>query len=128
MKSALNRTLGAATAAYGAAILLCPQLLARPAGLPTTPNGAATPETAPLIQMVGARDTAIGLAMLCANGGRERRWVTWCRIGFDIGDALVLGTRLPTRAHRAKAAAFALAWAALNAYSLSEKARTEDPA
>ncbi|WTX00120.1 DUF4267 domain-containing protein [Streptomycetaceae bacterium NBC_01309] len=124
MKSALTRTLGAATAAYGVAILLRPEWLARPCGLPTAPDGSATAETAPLIRMVGARDTVIGAAMLCATGDRVRRLATWCRIGSDLGDAVVLGTQLPTGAYRAKAASVALAWAALNAYSLTADANS----
>ncbi|MFF7250283.1 DUF4267 domain-containing protein [Embleya sp. NPDC008237] len=116
--SALNRTLGAATTAYGVAILLRPQWLARPCGLPTAPDGSATADTAPLIRMVGARDAVIGVAITCATGDRARRVATWCRIGCDIGDAAILGACLPSKAHRAKAASIALAWAALNAYSL----------
>jgi hypothetical protein len=113
---ALTRVLGAATAAYSATIIAAPRVLAKPCGL-TTPTGEVTQDVRTLIGGIGARDAAIGLAMLFAPPGRPLQVALAARVASDASDALVFGTGLPDRSARRKVAAFALAWAALCAAS-----------
>ncbi|MET9887327.1 hypothetical protein ABZZ20_30160 [Streptomyces sp. NPDC006430] len=115
----LNRVLGMATALYGVGIALRPRWLAAPCGLPMRADGSVPPATRVLVAALGARDAAIGAAMVAARDARSRRLVTACRIASDLSDALVFGT-MPAgdRASRTKAAAIALSWGALCAWSL----------
>ncbi|WP_086819691.1 hypothetical protein [Allokutzneria sp. NRRL B-24872] len=114
--SALTRVLGAATAAYGIATAVRPQVLAKPCGL-TTPSGDVTASVRTLITAIGMRDTAIGAAMLFAPPGRAQRVAVLTRVASDAADALVFGLTLPDRRARGKAAGVAAGWAALCALS-----------
>ncbi|MFI5611888.1 hypothetical protein [Amycolatopsis sp. NPDC051903] len=107
----LTRALGAATAAYGATTIAFPRVLAKPCGLPTT-----TPVRT-LIAAIGARDTAIGLAMALAPAGAPLRTAVSARVASDTADAVVFGLGLPDRSARPKVVAAALGWAALCAVS-----------
>ncbi|MDQ7810913.1 hypothetical protein Q5425_44930 [Amycolatopsis sp. A133] len=113
---ALTRVLGAATAAYSATIIAAPKVLAKPCGL-TTPAGEVTRDVRTLIGGIGARDAAIGLAMMFAPPGRPLHVALAARVASDTADALVFGTGLPDRSARKKVAVFAAAWAALCAAS-----------
>ncbi|MEU0530785.1 hypothetical protein [Amycolatopsis tolypomycina] len=113
---ALTRVLGAVTAAYSATIIVAPRVLAKPCGL-TTPAGGVTADVRTLIAGIGARDAAIGLAMVFAPEGRPLRVALAARVASDAADAVVFGTGLPDRSARAKVAAFAAGWAALCAAS-----------
>jgi hypothetical protein len=62
----LTAVVGAATAAYSTAVIASPRVLIRPSGL------ADTRDTRILTRALGARDAAIGLAMIAAPGGRAR--------------------------------------------------------
>ncbi|GAA4012244.1 hypothetical protein GCM10022247_38520 [Allokutzneria multivorans] len=113
---ALTRVLGAATAAYGATITARPRVLAKPCGL-TTLTGDTTAPVRTLVSAIGVRDTAIGVAMLCAAPGRALRVAVMTRVACDAADALVFGLTLPDRKARKKVAVFAVGWAALCALS-----------
>ncbi|WP_410608178.1 hypothetical protein [Amycolatopsis sp. lyj-109] len=113
---ALTRVLGAATAAYSVTIIAAPKVLAKPCGL-TTPAGDVTEEVRTLIGGIGARDAAIGLAMMFAAPGRPLQVALAARVASDTADALVFGNGLPDRSARRKVAIFAVAWAALCAAS-----------
>ena len=113
---ALTRVLGAVTAAYSATIIAAPKVLARPCGL-TTPAGEVVPAVRTLIAAIGARDTAIGLAMVFAPEGRALRVALSARVAADAADALIFGLALPDRSARKKVAGFAAGWAALCAAS-----------
>ena len=110
----LPRLLGAATALYSVAIIIRPALLARPCGLSSGPDGTAvaTP-VAILIRAIGARDVAIGTAMVCAPRGSALRTATAARVVADAADALVFGTQLGERDRRMKIGGFAAGWALL---------------
>lgn len=110
--SLLPRVLGAATAAYSIVIIARPEVLARPCGL-TGATGSASPGVATLIGGIGARDVAIGTAMLVAPRGPALRTAVAARVFSDLADAVVFGTQLPDRDRRPRIAAFALVWAAL---------------
>ncbi|MEV0675087.1 hypothetical protein AB0I60_01050 [Actinosynnema sp. NPDC050436] len=114
--AALTRLLGAATAAYGAAIIAEPKLLARPCGL-SDAHGRVEPAVRTLVGGIGARDAAIGLAMVLAPAGTALKWAVAARVVSDAADAVVFGLTLPDRAARRKIAAFALSWAAACAVS-----------
>ncbi|MFC7616537.1 hypothetical protein ACFQV2_26775 [Actinokineospora soli] len=105
----LTRLLGAATAAYSAALLVRPDLLARPAGLANA-TGEVPGGTKILVRAIGARDTAIGLAMALAPPGSALRTAVAARVASDFADAAVFGTALPEPARRRKIAGFAVAW------------------
>jgi hypothetical protein len=113
---ALTRVLGAATAAYSAAIIAAPKVLAKPCGL-TTPTGGVTAGVRTLIGGIGARDAVIGLAMVFAPPGRPLQLAVTARVASDAADALIFGTTLPDRSARTKVAAFAAGWAVLCAAS-----------
>ncbi|MFF3493225.1 DUF4267 domain-containing protein [Streptomyces sp. NPDC002795] len=127
MRTDLNRLLGAATTLYSVAIMAKPQWFAKPCGLPLEPDGTTPRGTGALIRAIGARDTAIGLAMVAATGSRARRSVTWCRVAADVSDAVVFGSLLDKREPRLKVAGFALSWAALCALSLRGTQREPHP-
>ncbi|HCA87441.1 MAG TPA: hypothetical protein DEQ61_19415 [Streptomyces sp.] len=118
MRTNLNRMVGAATALYSLAIMVKPMWLAKPCRLTMGPDGSVPADTRLLIKAIGARDTAIGLAMLTAGSTQSRREATACRIAADAADAAVFGALLDDRRARVKVAAFALAWSGLSAFTL----------
>ncbi|MFJ4714523.1 hypothetical protein [Streptomyces sp. NPDC088785] len=104
--------MGVGTAAYGVGTLARPALLAKPCGL-TEADGSVSAPTALLVRAMGARDTAIGAAMILAGTPSARRTATACRVASDLADAALFGSLLPDRAARRKAAAVAGAWGVL---------------
>jgi hypothetical protein len=112
----LTRVLGAATAAYSAAIIIWPRLLAKPCGM-TTVDGEVRPEIRSLIGAIGARDTAIGVAMMSAPAGPALKAALAARVISDASDMVVFGLQLPDRGTRGKVAAVAAGWAVLCAAS-----------
>lgn len=112
MPSAMPRALGAVTAAYSVAIMIRPVWLAKPCGL-TQADGTVPASTALLIRAVGARDAALGTAMLLAPDTRSLRAATLCRAAADLSDAVLFGAALTGRARRWKVAGFAAAWGTL---------------
>lgn len=114
----LNQALGAATALYSAAIIAKPEWLAKPCGLRLGADGSAPRETRLLIGAIGARDAALGTAMVCAPDTRARQAATGCRIAADLSDAALFGALLPDPKAKAKVVAFATAWAGICALSL----------
>ncbi len=115
------RVLGAATAAYSAAVIVKPEVLTRPTGLG---DSAATRI---LSTAVGARDLVSGLAVALAPAGAPMRLALMVRVAMDVGDA-VLGAASPDKATRNKVIGIALGWAALNALALlaSQEETAED--
>ncbi|GGS36445.1 MULTISPECIES: hypothetical protein [Actinokineospora] len=107
----LTRLLGAATAAYGAAIVVRPALLASPAGL-TNATGEVPGGSQILVRAIGARDAAVGVAMLCAPPGPALRTAVAARVACDLSDAAVFAA-LPEPDKRRKVVAVAVAWAVL---------------
>jgi hypothetical protein len=99
---------GGATAAYSAALLVAPRLLLKPCGL------ADTADARMLTRAVGARDTALGLAMIAAPAGRARWLATASRVAADWSDAAVFGAGLAGRGTRGKVVGVAAAWGALS--------------
>ncbi|MEY2233498.1 MULTISPECIES: DUF4267 domain-containing protein [Streptomyces] len=114
----VNRVLGAATALYSVAIMVRPEWLAKPCDLPLESDGRPPRQAGLLIRAIGARDTAIGVAMTVASSESARRSAAWCRVATDTADAALFGTLLESKQARWKVAGFALSWAALCALSL----------
>lgn len=112
----LPRFLGAITAAYSAVIVVRPDVLARPCGL-TELDGSVSAGVRTLVAGIGARDAAIGAAMMLAPRGTALRSAIAARVVADVADAVAFGTGLPDRGRRPKIAGFAMAWAALCAVS-----------
>lgn len=112
MRTTAARILGAATLGYGAAVAWRPGVLLRPCGLPRDEA------TTPLTRALGVRDALIGAAMLLVPPPALPAAVL-TRAASDLGDALTFGFLLPERPARAKAAASALTWAALCAWTLT---------
>ena len=73
MHHAFTRTLGVATAAYGAATMVKPGVLAPPTQLDTTPGETSRPLQT-LIRAIGVRDVASGIAIAMSPPGRTLRW------------------------------------------------------
>ncbi|WP_410648956.1 hypothetical protein [Amycolatopsis sp. cmx-4-54] len=113
---ALTRALGGITAAYSAALIVAPKLLAKPSGL-TSPTGEITRPVRTLIAAIGARDTAIGVAMMLAPAGKPLQIALAARVTADAADATIFGLSLPDKSARAKIGGFAAGWALLCALS-----------
>ena len=111
----LSRILGGLTAAYGAAVLVKPMVLAGPTEL--APSGTPGRGVAALSRGVGARDLASGLAMVLARTPEARRTAIAVRVLSDVGDVVVFGTSLPSASARRKAAAVGVLWGGLCAAS-----------
>ncbi|MFC8708111.1 hypothetical protein ACFUIV_38850 [Streptomyces anulatus] len=120
MPKAMPRVLGAATAAYSLAIMVRPALLAKPCGLARADDTVPAP-TALLIRAIGARDAAIGTAMILAPDTSSLRTVTACRVVADLSDAALFGTALTGWSRRLKIAGFAVAWGALCAVAAARE-------
>ncbi|KOV85227.1 hypothetical protein [Nocardia sp. NRRL S-836] len=108
----VTRVLGAVTAAYSAALVVSPRILAKPTGLAGR-GGEVPGPVRTLIAAIGARDTAIGAAMMFATPGLPLRTAVATRVAADLADAAVFGLTLPDRAARRKVAVFAVSWALL---------------
>src|ERR1700754_2103933 len=108
----IPRVLGVATAAYSVAIIAKPELFARPTKLANSREQLST-GTAIGIRALGGRDLASGLAMAFAPEGTPLRTAVAVRVGSDVVDLVLLGTTLPDKDARAKAAGVAAAWATL---------------
>ena len=111
----LPRALGMATAAYGVAIFVRPELLLKPSGL--LHGDAAEPEQAAFVRTLAVRDLASGLAMVFAKGPMAMRFALAVRVASDAGDLVVLGQALRDRPERSKVMAVAGGWGALCALS-----------
>ncbi|EST38717.1 hypothetical protein N566_06050 [Streptomycetaceae bacterium MP113-05] len=117
MRVGLLRTVGAATAVYGAAVAAWPDLLARPSGL-VGEDGRPATDTRVSLRPLGWRDAASGLALAAAPEGAALRTAALVRLAADWGDALLLGLTLPEPDKRLKAVAVSVGWGALSAYGL----------
>ena len=80
----MTRVLGAVTAAYSAVLVVSPRVLAGPTGL-TSRDGEVPGPVRTLIAAIGARDTAIGAAMVLAAPGRPLRTVVATRVAAVFG-------------------------------------------
>jgi hypothetical protein len=115
------RVLGAITVAYSVAIIAVPKLLAKPCRMTDVTGGTPMPVRT-LIRGIGARDAAIGVAMMVAPPGIALTTATVCRVASDAGDAVAFGIGLPDASTKLKIAGFAVLWAALNAAALKRHA------
>lgn len=104
----LTSLVGGATAAYSAALVVAPRLLLKPCGLEQSADARM------LTRAIGARDTAIGLAMIATPAGPARWAATAARVAADWSDAAVFGAGLGGRGTRGKVVGFAAAWGALS--------------
>ncbi len=103
----LTAVVGAATATFSAALGVAPRVVIGPTGMPDTA------QTRALLRALGARDAAIGLAMLTAPRGRVRDLATAARVLSDCTDAAVLPAAVPDRGRAAALGASAAVWGAL---------------
>ena len=114
----LTYLVGAATAAFSAALVVAPGVLIGPARL------VDTADTRSLVRALGARDTVTGLALMAAPAGRARRLATTARVLCDWTDAVVFPKALAGRGTRGLVAVSAWSWGALalGALVLDERA------
>ncbi|MGW6492716.1 DUF4267 domain-containing protein [Streptomyces sp. NPDC055056] len=98
-----------------------PVWLARPCGM-TDPDGQASATTATLIRAIGARDAAIGTAMVLTTNPQALRTISVCRTAADLSDAVVFGSAL-TGDRRTKVTAFATGWGILCALAARRAGR-----
>ena len=103
----MRRTYGLATAAYGAYALARPDHLSRHGSLgePDHPDHAVRV----LSRTIGVRDLVSGLLITARPGPTPLA----LRAAFDLGDAAVFGTQLPTPKARRTVAMVAAAWGSL---------------
>lgn len=119
MRVGLLRVVGVATAAYGAAVTLKPELLAKPSGL-VDAAGRTAAHTRTSLRPLAWRDAASGIALALAPEGAALRTAAWVRIAADLGDAALLGATLPREA-RAKAVAVSVGWGSLSVAALCHR-------
>lgn len=114
----LTSLVGAATAAFSAALVVAPGVLIGPARL------TDTPDTRALVRALGARDTVTGLALVAAPAGRARRLATAARVLCDWTDAAVFPAAVAGRGTGRLVAVSAWGWGALalGALVLDERA------
>ncbi|WP_310728747.1 hypothetical protein [Streptomyces sp. N2A] len=117
MRARVLRVVGVATAVYGVAVSVVPDLLARPSGL-VDEEGRTAPATRVSLRPLAWRDAASGLALALAPEGPALRTAAYVRIAADLGDALLLGLTLPDRDRRRKAVAVSVGWGALSVLGL----------
>lgn len=106
------RALGVATAAYSAAVIARPAVLAGPCGWTDSSGGTTGPVRA-LVTAIGARDAVIGIAMIVAPAGTPLRAALLVRAACDAGDAVVLGGAVHDRQRRQRIVGVAAGWGAL---------------
>ncbi|MVU77579.1 hypothetical protein GPX89_10045 [Nocardia sp. ET3-3] len=116
-----TRLIGAATAAYGAAVVIRPALLLRPGGLGT----GAEPELRAAARMIALRDLISGLALATLSDPRARRAAAIIRVASDAADTVVFAGALSGRAERAKTLAVTTGWGLLSALGALYEARLE---
>jgi hypothetical protein len=104
------RVVALGTAAYGVAITLSPEILARPSGLLV--GGNVRPPIAALTRSVGVRDVTSAAALALATPGPAMTALTAARVAADITDAISL-SRVAPQQQRAKVLAVTCGWAAL---------------
>ncbi len=121
--TSLPRTLGWVTAAYSAALIVRPKLLAAPCGFLDS-RGQVPREVATVIAAVGARDVASGLAMALVPAGKPLQTALAVRVMADLSDAVIFGVGIPDTARAWRIAGVAAVWGALCAAS----ARTTEAA
>jgi hypothetical protein len=103
----LRRTFGLATAAYGLYALARPDHLSRHGGLGDPDRPDAGVRT--LSRVIGVRDLISGATIAARPGPGPLA----LRAAFDLGDAAVFGTQLPTPRARRTVAVVASGWGAL---------------
>lgn len=111
------RLLGLLTVLYSIVVLVRPRILVTPAGLVPRAEQIPVPVKV-LARGVGARDVAVGLAMMLAPMTVPLAWVLAIRIFCDLSDAAVFGVMVADRPARLKTVAVAVVWAILNGLAL----------
>jgi hypothetical protein len=112
MRFLLPRLLGLATAAYGAAITVKPELLLKPSGMPQD-----EPDLHTFTRTLGIRDLASGVAMAVAPTRKAMRVAIGVRVVSDAGDLVVLGRAMAGKPEQKKIIAIAGGWGLLCALS-----------
>jgi hypothetical protein len=112
------RFMGAATAAYGVAVLVRPEWMARPCGL-VDDEGNVSTGVAALIRGIGVRDAAAGLAMAFAPTQTVLRIAGLVRVAADAGDATLLGAVATDPKIRRNIIAVAGGWGLLTLITLA---------
>ncbi|MGV9662078.1 hypothetical protein ACWDUL_19475 [Nocardia niigatensis] len=107
------RLIGLATAAYGVAVSIRPEILLRPTGLGT----GGEPELRAAARLVALRDLVSGLALAFADDPRARRTAVIIRVACDVADTSVFALALEGRAERVKTLAVTSGWGLLCAAS-----------
>ncbi|WP_458689783.1 hypothetical protein [Nocardia tengchongensis] len=103
------RLLGGATAVYGVAVAIRPEVLLRPTGL----GSGAEPELRAAARLIALRDLASGLALAITDDPAARRTAAIIRVACDAADTAVFGVALEGHRERAKSLAVTAGWGAL---------------
>lgn len=94
---AFPRVMGAATVGYATLVIINPETMTGAIGLS---DGAAEPGIEVLTRTMLARDLACGAAMMFAPAGWPLLTAIGIRVASDLGDAVIMGTSLPTSEDR----------------------------
>ena len=114
MSYALSRLMSTATASYAGFCLVRPEHL----GQALDADGDDQAGFDLLAEVFGVRDLAVSTFGVLGRSDRTVRTAMWIRILCDLGDGVVLATRLDDDAARAKALGAAWTWGALNLAAL----------
>ncbi|WP_330180101.1 hypothetical protein OHB26_27270 [Nocardia sp. NBC_01503] len=113
------RLVGVATAVYGAAVVIRPEVLLRPTGL----GSGTEPELRATARLIALRDLVSGLALAIADDPAARRTAAIIRVACDAADTSVFGIALDGRRERVKTLAVTAGWGALCALAAGYEVR-----
>lgn len=122
---AFPRVMGAVTVGYALLVLIDPAVMTGAIGLS---QDGVDPDLALLTRTMLVRDLACGLAMVFVPAGWPLLTAIAIRAASDLGDALIMGTALPTDADRTAALLVAGGFGLLCALSALGARRRPDPA
>lgn len=108
------RAMGVITVGYALYVLAYPEAMTGPTALS---SGEPDAGLATLTRSMLVRDLACGVAMIAVPAGWPLLTALGIRVASDLGDAVIMGTSLPTAEARGSAIAVAGVFAALCALS-----------
>lgn len=114
MSYALSRLMSTATASYAGYCFVHPEHLGNAVGA----DEHEQPGYDLLANVFGVRDLAISTFGIFGRSDRTVRTAMWIRIACDVGDGLVLSSRVDDQDAKAKVLGATMTWGALNLVAL----------
>lgn len=115
MSYALSRLMSTATASYAGYCFVHPEHLGNALGADKDEQAGYDL----LANVFGVRDAAISTFGILGRSDRTVRTAMWIRIACDVGDGLVLSSRLDDEDAKVKVLGATMTWGALNLLALT---------